>query len=150
MGGTTLAGSMPDPFHLAIPVHDIDAARAFYVDRLGCGVGRESDRWIDLDLYGHQVVVHLVEGYRGGPQGHSPVDGRQVPVPHFGVVLDPPDWQALADRLTAAGTDFVMEPTVRYRGRPGEQSTMFFLDPSGNALEFKSFQDRDRQLFAKQ
>ena len=136
------------PFHLAFPVHDLSAARAFYGGLLGCAEGRSSDRWIDFDLYGHQIVAHLDEAAR--PAGTTnPVDGHDVPVPHFGVVLTMTDWQALADRLTAAGVTFGIEPHIRFKGRVGEQATMFFRDPSGNALEFKAFAD-DSKLFAKE
>jgi extradiol dioxygenase family protein len=134
------------PFHLAFPVHDLAAARAFYGDLLGCPEGRSSDRWIDFDLYGHQIVAHLDEGARAADVS-NPVDGHDVPVPHFGVVLTMSDWQALADRLSAAGVAFGIAPHIRFRGQPGEQATMFFRDPSGNALEFKAFAD-DAMLFA--
>ena len=135
------------PFHLAFPVDDLAAARNFYGDVLGCSEGRSSDSWIDFNLFGHQIVAHRVE--RGGPTGDSnPVDGHDVPVPHFGVVLAPDDWNALAERLKRAGIRFVIEPHTRFPGQPGEQSTMFFLDPAGNALEFKAFQSLD-QLFAR-
>lgn len=139
-------------FHLAIPVDDLDAARTFYGEVLGCPRGRSAERWTDFDLYGHQLVVHLVadEADGGGDEairGTNPVDGDDVPVPHFGVLLTPPDWQALADRLRAAGIEFVIEPHTRFAGEVGEQSTMFFLDPAGNALEFKSFA-HDDQVFA--
>jgi len=133
------------PFHLAFPVHDLAQARAFYVDLLGCGVGRSSARWIDFDLRGHQIVAHLSDGGQHRPT--NPVDGDDVPIPHFGLVLDWDDWHSLADRLRAAGTAFVIEPRIRFQGQPGEQATMFLLDPSGNALEFKAFQDPG-QLFA--
>jgi uncharacterized protein len=134
------------PFHLAFPVHDLDAARAFYGGVLGCREGRSSDRWIDFDLYGHQIVTHLDEHAR--PAGASnPVDGHDVPVPHFGVVLTMDDWDALADRLRAAGVTFGIEPHIRFKGQAGEQATMFFYDPSGNALEFKAFAD-DAMIFA--
>lgn len=134
------------PFHLAFPVHDLAAARAFYGDVLGCREGRSSEQWIDFDLMGHQIVAHLDPGAR--PAGHSnPVDGHDVPVPHFGVVLTMDDWRALAQRVEAAGITFGIAPHVRFKGRPGEQATMFFRDPSGNALEFKAFAD-DAQLFA--
>lgn len=173
------------PFHLAFPVHDLDAARAFYAGVLGCAEGRSSNEWIDFDLYGHQVVAHLVrrdgaderdaelsqgslrnsgeDGFEFKPQGqkhagptnaghkpagHNQVDNKAVPVPHFGVVLEWDAWHALADRLRAAHTDFVIAPYVRFAGQVGEQATMFFLDPSGNALEFKAFRDPS-QLFAK-
>ena len=134
------------PFHLAFPVRDMAEARDFYTNVLGCGVGRTSDRWIDFDFYGHQVVAHLDEDYTAAaPTGA--VDGKSVPVRHFGVVLDWDDWHALADRLKARNTDFLIEPYIRFKGEVGEQATMFFTDPSGNALEFKSFKDPS-QLFA--
>lgn len=134
------------PFHLAFPVHDLGLARDFYVGLLGCGEGRSSDEWIDFDLRGHQIVAHLDSGMR--PAAHSnAVDGHDVPVPHFGVVLEWDDWHALADRLKAAGVRFGIEPYIRFVGQPGEQATMFFRDPSGNALEFKAFRDLG-QLFA--
>jgi extradiol dioxygenase family protein len=136
------------PFHLAFPVHDLEAARRFYGGTLGCLEGRSSDQWIDFDLYGHQIVTHLKPGMQASAAHHNPVDGHEVPVPHFGVVLEMDDWRALAERLKAAGTRFVIEPYVRFEGQVGEQATMFFLDPSGNALEFKAFKDRG-QLFAK-
>jgi len=136
------------PFHIAFPVQDLDAARHFYGTILGCAEGRSDTDWIDFDLYGHQIVAHRVDAPREQVVGHNPVDGHAVPVPHFGVVLPPAEWRALAERLTAAKVDFLIDPTVRFAGEPGEQSTMFFLDPSGNALEFKSFRDL-RQLFAK-
>ena len=138
------------PFHLAFPVHDLDAARAFYGETLGCLEGRSAPEWIDFDLFGHQIVAHL----KPGMQPHqadatsNAVDGHDVPVPHFGVVLAMADWQGLADRLTAAGTKFGIAPHIRFKGQPGEQATMFFRDPSGNALEFKAFADIG-QLFAK-
>jgi len=134
------------PFHLAFPVHDLAAARAFYGGTLGCPEGRSSDSWIDFDLFGHQIVAHLDPAAK--PVAVSnPVDGHHVPVPHFGVVLAMDAWQALADRVKAAGIAFGIEPHIRFVGQPGEQATMFFLDPSGNALEFKAFAD-DAQLFA--
>lgn len=135
------------PFHLAFPVHDLDAARAFYGGLLGCAEGRSDPHWIDFSLYGHQIVTHLDEGFVPRPL-INPVDGEQVPVPHFGVVLTMAAWQNLADRLTAAAVAFVIAPTIRFRGQVGEQATMFFQDPSGNALEFKAFASDD-QLFAK-
>jgi hypothetical protein len=136
------------PFHLAFPVHDLDAARAFYGGLLGCPEGRSSPEWVDFDLFGHQVVAHLApqECQRAAT---SAVDGDAVPVRHFGVVLPMAEWQSLADRLTAAGTRFIIEPHVRFKGLAGEQATFFFLDPSGNALEFKAFADLN-QLFARQ
>ena len=133
------------PFHLAFPVHDLAAARGFYGDLMGCAEGRSSDQWVDFDFYGHQIVAHL-DGERA-PAAHNPVDGHDVPVPHFGLVLSMTDWAVLADRLRAAGTAFIIEPTIRFRGKPGEQATMFLTDPSGNALEFKAFAD-DSALFA--
>ena len=134
------------PFHLAIPVHDVAAARDFYVGTLGCGVGRSAETWVDLDLYGHQLVCHHDPNVR--PPAHTnPVDGHDVPVPHFGVVLDWDDWEVLATRLETAGVRFGIAPYVRFKGQVGEQATMFFRDPSGNALEFKAFRDPD-QLFA--
>jgi len=135
------------PFHIAFPVDDLDAARHFYGNVLGCPEGRSSADWIDFNLYGHQIVAHRVDTPRARP-AHNPVDGHDVPVPHFGVVLPPAEWQALAGRLKAAGTNFVIEPHTRFPGQPGEQSTMFFHDPAGNALEFKAFADLE-QLFAK-
>jgi uncharacterized protein len=135
------------PFHLAFPVHDLDAARAFYGGVLGCGEGRSSDAWIDFDLYGHQIVAHLDEAARSAAMTNS-VDGHDVPVPHFGIVLTMPDWEALAQRLSEAGTLFGIAPHVRFKGQAGEQATMFFRDPSGNALEFKAFAD-DAMLFAR-
>ncbi len=130
------------PFHLAFPVNDLSAARAFYGGVLGCAEGRSSAEWIDFNFYGHQIVTHLVPG-SGGDAGSNPVDGHGVPVPHFGVVLTMEDWQILADRLRAAGTIFDIEPTIRFKGKPGEQATMFFRDPSGNALEMKAFASDD-------
>ena len=126
------------PFHLAVPVRDIAEARAFYGGVLGCREGRSAAEWVDFDFFGHQLVAHRVEGV-GSDAGGNPVDGHQVPVPHFGVVLDMAAWQALADRLAAAGTRFEIEPHVRFAGEPGEQATMFFRDPSGNAIEMKAF-----------
>ncbi|MBU6252275.1 MAG: VOC family protein [Alphaproteobacteria bacterium] len=134
------------PFHLAFPVHDLGAARAFYRGVLGCGEGRSSDHWIDFDLYGHQIVAHLDPQAKPITASNA-VDGHDVPVPHFGVVLTMEQWTALADRLTAAGTHFGIAPHTRFKGQPGEQATMFFYDPSGNALEFKAFAD-DSMLFA--
>ena len=141
------------PFHLAIPVDDIPAARAFYGDAMGCAEGRSDTDWVDFDFFGHQLVVHKVrdaaDGADAGPDaGANPVDGHQVPVPDFGIVLTMADWQALADRLTAAGTDFAIAPNIRFKGQPGEQATMFFRDPAGNALEMKAFAD-DSMLFAR-
>ena len=137
------------PFHLAIPVDDIEAARAFYGDVLGFGRGRSDTLWTDWNFRGHQVVTHQVGTGkpRDGVAGTNPVDGHDVPVPHFGLILTIPEFHKLADRLRAAGTAFVIEPYVRFAGRPGEQWTMFLLDPAGNALEFKAFAD-DNQVFA--
>ena len=135
------------PFHLAFPVHDLDSARAFYGGLLGCPEGRSSDRWIDYDFFGHQIVAHLDPAME--PRRHSnPVDGHDVPVPHFGIVLGMDEWRALSRKLRDAGLDFVIEPGIRFEGQPGEQATMFFLDPSGNALEIKAMRD-PAKLFAK-
>jgi extradiol dioxygenase family protein len=137
------------PFHIAFPVDDLAKARTFYGDTLGCPEGRSAPDWIDFNLFGHQIVAHLQSASEGKtPRGSNPVDGHDVPVPHFGVVLTMADWQSLADRLTEAGTRFVIEPHIRFKGQEGEQATMFFLDPAGNALEFKAFADFG-QLFAK-
>jgi extradiol dioxygenase family protein len=136
------------PFHIAFPVDDLDAARAFYGGTLGCPEGRSSAQWIDFDLFGHQIVAHLKPASSSNNRHHNPVDGHDVPVPHFGVVLPMKDWETLANRLQAAGTKFVIEPYIRFKGEVGEQATMFFLDPAGNALEFKAFADMG-QLFAK-
>lgn len=137
------------PFHLAFKVDDLQAARRFYGEVLGCPEGRSSETWIDFNLYGHQIVAHLVEGAGnyGQRRGGNLVDGHSVPVPHFGVVLPLAEWEELAARLKRAGVEFVIEPYTRFAGQPGEQSTMFLLDPAGNALEFKSFADPD-ELFA--
>ena len=134
------------PFHLAFPVHDLAAARAFYAGTLGCAEGRSSDTWIDFDLFGHQIVAHL-DPAATPVTVENAVDGHDVPVPHFGVVLAPVHWRALADRLAAAGVAFGIAPHTRFAGQAGEQSTMFFRDPSGNALEFKAFAD-DAMIFA--
>ncbi|MEM9065382.1 MAG: VOC family protein [Planctomycetota bacterium] len=138
---------MPQPFHLAFPVDDLATARDFYGRVLGCREGRSSDRWIDFDFYGHQIVAHLVEGdsrRSDADAGANAVDGHDVPIPHFGVVLTMEDWRILADRLVADDTEFIIEPYTRFEGEPGEQATMFFRDPAGNALEFKAFADPDR------
>jgi extradiol dioxygenase family protein len=134
------------PFHLAFPVHDLAAARAFYGDLLGCPEGRSSPEWVDFDLMGHQIVAHLAPAQEAAAR--NLVDGDDVPVRHFGVVLPMEEWQRLADRLRQAGVRFLHEPHVRFQGQVGEQATLFFLDPSGNALEFKAFADI-AQLFAK-
>ena len=138
---------MLNPFHLAIPVRELAAARAFYGNLLGCPEGRSSAEWVDFDFFGHQLVCHLVADSGSGVAAHNPVDGHDVPVPHFGLILTIPEFQTLADRLRAAGTEFVIEPYVRFEGQAGEQWTMFLLDPAGNALEFKAFAD-DGQVFA--
>jgi len=135
------------PFHLAFPVDDLARARAFYGGLLGCPEGRSSAEWVDFNFYGHQIVAHLAPN-ETGHRSTSAVDGNQVPVRHFGVILPMADWQSLADRLTRAGTKFVIEPHIRFKGQVGEQATMFFLDPCGNALEFKAFQDLS-QVFAR-
>lgn len=134
-------------FHLAFPVNDLSAAREFYGNVLGCEEGRSSERWIDFNLYGHQIVAHLAEG-SAGVKASNNVDADNVPVPHFGIVLPMDEWQQLADRLQKLEISFVIEPKIRFKGEVGEQATMFFLDPSGNALEFKSFADFS-QVFAK-
>ncbi len=136
------------PFHLAFPVHDLDSARAFYGGLLGCPEGRSAGDWIDFDFFGHQIVAHL-DPTMTPRRAHNPVDGHDVPVPHFGAVLAMAEWRDMATRLETAGTEFVIAPTVRFRGLPGEQATMFFLDPSGNALEIKAMAD-PANLFAKQ
>jgi extradiol dioxygenase family protein len=134
-------------FHLAFPVNDLTATREFYGNVLGCEEGRSSERWIDFNLYGHQIVAHLAEDSAGIKASNS-VDADNVPVPHFGIVLPMDQWQQLADRLRQNGVEFLIEPKIRFKGEVGEQATMFFLDPSGNALEFKSFADFS-QVFAK-
>ena len=138
--------SLP-PFHLAFPVDDLGAARRFYGELLGCREGRSAEEWIDFDLHGHQIVAHLAP--QSAPQrATNEVDGEHVPVPHFGIVLPMEEWKRLAERLKTAGVEFVIEPTVRFEGQPGEQATMFLLDPAGNALEFKAMAD-PAKLFAK-
>ena len=136
------------PFHLAIPVDDLAAARAFYGGVLGCAEGRSDAHWVDFDMMGHQLVVHLVPGWRGVAAGMNAVDGHDVPVPHFGVVLTLAGFDALAAHMTAAGAVFIHPPMTRFAGGPGEQRTMFLADPAGNALEFKAFAD-DAMLFAR-
>jgi len=135
------------PFHFAFPVDDLSAARRFYGDLLGCPEGRSADHWVDFDLHGHQIVAHLAPD-TVRRRTTNPVDGEDVPVPHFGLVLSMEQWKSLADRLESAGVDFVIPPTVRFKGEPGEQATMFLLDPAGNALEFKAMAD-PAELFAK-
>jgi extradiol dioxygenase family protein len=136
------------PFHIAFPVDDLAAARHFYGTVLGCPEGRSAETWIDFDLFGHQIVAHYKPRADAGAAHHNPVDGHDVPVPHFGVVLTLERWHVLAKRLQGAGVRFVIEPYIRFKGEVGEQATMFFLDPAGNALEFKAFADMS-QLFAK-
>lgn len=136
------------PFHLAVPVHDLAEARRFYGDLLGCAEGRSSPEWVDFDFFGHQLVAHLDTSGAARRPLHNAVDGKDVPVPHFGVVLEWDHWHALAAKLQQAGIRFGIEPGIRFRGQVGEQATMFFQDPSGNALEFKAFRDLS-QLFAK-
>jgi extradiol dioxygenase family protein len=140
------------PFHIAVQVRNLAEAREFYGTKMGLAEGRSSETWIDFDMFGHQFVVHV--NPQLGPHGtlsqeYNPVDGHGVPVPHYGVVLTIPQWEVLASRMRTVITEFVIEPTVRFKGRPGEQRTMFFRDPSGNALEFKAFEDIERSLFAK-
>ncbi|WP_250453773.1 VOC family protein [Caballeronia sp. ATUFL_M2_KS44] len=135
------------PFHLAFPVHSLAAARAFYGDLLGCPEGRSSNEWVDFNFYGHQIVAHLAPD-EVGHRSTSAVDGDAVPVRHFGAVLSIPQWEALAEKLKAAGTRFIIEPHIRFKGEVGEQATMFFLDPSGNAVEIKAFANM-ASLFAK-
>jgi len=138
--------SLP-PFHLAFPVNDLAAARRFYVELLGCPEGRSSDEWIDFDLHGHQIVAHFApEAVR--VRAGNRVDGEDVPVPHFGIVLPMEEWKTLASRLEDAGVEFVIAPAIRFEGESGEQATMFFLDPAGNALEFKAMAN-PANLFAK-
>ncbi len=140
-----MADSRP-PFHLAFPVDDLEQARGFFAGLLGCGIGRESDRWIDFDFFGHQITAHLADDRNS--QVHNPVDGDAVPVRHFGAILPWAEWESLAERLRAAGQAFLIEPKVRFRGQSGEQGTFFIRDPAGNALEFKSFREPAR-LFAR-
>ncbi len=140
------------PFHLAIQVRDIDEAREFYGKKMGLPEGRSAPEWVDWDLFGHQLVTHLNPqlGAEGSVSSiNNGVDGHGVPVPHFGVVLEFADWQALAERASQFVEEFIIEPYIRFKGQPGEQATMFFTDPSGNALEFKAFRDIEKQLFAK-
>jgi len=138
---------MNNLFHLAFPVHDLDAAREFYGGVLECREGRSSESWIDFELYGHQIVTHLVPGL-SGIRATNNVDADHVPIPHFGIIMRMEEWSELAKSLASHGVDFVIEPKIRFAGEPGEQATMFFLDPSGNALEFKAFSDFS-QVFAK-
>ena len=140
---------MLTPFHLAIPVDDLAAARRFYGEVFGCTEGRSCAAWVDFDFFGHQLVCHVVDAAGRRTAAHNPVDGHDVPVPHFGMVLEMRDWEALASRLAKADTKFAIKPHLRFQGQPGEQATMFLTDPSGNALEFKAFRDIAGQLFAK-
>jgi hypothetical protein len=155
MSAPSSTPSLP-PFHLAFPVRDIEETRRFYGELLGCRIGRSAERWVDFELHGHQISAHLRTGdaARGDADGagialHNPVDGHQVPVPHFGLILPWEDWRALAKRLREAEIEFVIEPYVRFEGEAGEQGTFFLLDPSGNALEFKSFKD-PAKIFASE
>lgn len=136
------------PFHVAVPVYDLNAARKFYRDVLGCEEGRSSDQWVDFNLFGHQFVIHYKPKNQNENLHFNPVDGHDVPVPHYGVVLAWSDWEMLAEKLKKYGIKFVIEPYIRFQGQVGEQATMFLLDPCGNALEFKAFKDIG-QLFAK-
>ncbi len=136
------------PFHLAVPVDDLKKARQFYGEFLGLEEGRSNESWIDWNFFGHQFVTHLKPREEIAKKIENPVDGHSVPVPHFGVVLEWQQWHDFAEKLKAGGVEFVIEPYVRFRGKTGEQATMFFFDPSGNALEFKAFKDIS-QLFAK-
>jgi uncharacterized protein len=133
------------PFHLAFPVKDLETTRKFYTEVLGCTVGRSADSWIDFDFYGHQISAHLVPEAINDRRS-SPVDGKNVPVSHWGVILEWRDWHVLSDKLAAVGTEFLISPYIRFQGEPGEQATMFFYDPSGNFMEFKSFKD-DSHIF---
>jgi extradiol dioxygenase family protein len=137
---------MKHPFHLAFPVSDLETARSFYLGVLGCTEGRSSDTWVDFNFYGHQIVAHLSNAAK--QTIHNPVDGKQVPVPHFGVILEWEEWHRLAEHLRSRNVTFVIEPYIRFKGQVGEQATMFVLDPDGNALEFKAFKDRSL-IFAR-
>ncbi len=143
---TTNPGPL-SPFHVAFAVHDLALARKFYGETLGCPEGRSADDWVDFNFFGHQIVAHLAPNEAGQAQRNA-VDGQGVPVRHFGIVLPMAQWDAMADRLRSVGTEFIIEPYVRFKGEPGEQATMFFLDPSGNAIEIKAFADI-ASLFAK-
>ncbi|MEQ8478968.1 VOC family protein [Fulvivirga sp.] len=137
---------MIQPFHLAFPVDNLEAAREFYVNVIGCKTGRSSDQWIDFDFFGHQVVAHLAPD-EVGIAATNKVDGDAVPVKHFGIILEMDQWEALSEKLVKLGIQFIIDPHIRFKGLPGEQATMFFLDPCGNALEFKAFKDKS-QIFA--
>ncbi|TCP24595.1 hypothetical protein EV195_10526 [Tenacibaculum skagerrakense] len=139
---------MIQPFHLAIPVQDLEKCRTFYRDVLECEEGRSSDHWVDFNFFGHQLVIHQKDDFSPTKAITNPVDGHDVPVPHFGVVLSWEDWTSLSEKLKSVGTKFIIEPTIRFKGKVGEQATMFFNDPENNALEFKAFKDMS-QLFAK-
>lgn len=139
---------MIQPFHLAIPVQDLEKCRTFYRDVLKCEEGRSSEHWVDFNFFGHQLVIHQKENYQPKKAITNPVDGHDVPVPHFGVVLTWSDWHSLSEKLKSINTKFIIEPTIRFKGKVGEQATMFFNDPENNALEFKSFKDMS-QVFAK-
>ncbi len=147
MQAPTTNPALMSPFHLAFPVHDLGLARKFYGELLGCPEGRSSEDWIDFNFYGHQIVAHLAP-YETSPAQRNAVDGHGVPVRHFGIVLPMAEWESMAIRLKAQGVEFVIEPYIRFNGEPGEQATMFFTDPSGNALELKAFGDITK-LFAK-
>lgn len=136
------------PFHVAIPVYDVELARAFYRDVIGCPEGRSDEKWVDFDMYGHQFVIHYKPKDSTTENHTNEVDGHNVPVPHYGVVLEWEDWEALADKLKSHNVKFVIEPYIRFKGQAGEQATMFFMDPCGNALEFKAFKDIN-MMFAK-
>lgn len=148
-----MSGRVCPPFHLAIPVVDLEASRRFYGELLQCPEGRSAERWVDFDFFGHQLVCHVTDEVTRQPpnarQASNPVDGHDVPVPHFGVVLEIEAWEQLAERLQRLGTRFVIAPHVRFADQPGEQRTMFLLDPSGNAIELKAFRDVAKQLFDK-
>ena len=139
---------MLNPFHLAIEVHDLNAAREFYVNILKCKEGRSDTLWIDFNFYGHQLVCHLNKKMKIADTSNN-VDGNEIPIPHFGVVLNMSDWNIIADQLVSFNIDFIVEPYIRFKGLPGEQATMFFCDPSGNSIELKAFKDIKRQLFKK-
>ena len=135
------------PFHVAIPVHDLELARKFYRDVIGCAEGRSDEKWVDFNFFGHQFVIHYKERNDSNQNAFNPVDGHDVPIPHYGLVLEWSDWEILRDKLVSEGVRFIIEPHIRFEGKVGEQATMFLLDPCGNALEFKSFKDFS-QIFA--
>jgi len=142
------------PFHLAIPVHDLERAKDFYGSLLGCDEGRSSESWVDYNFFGHQLVCHhssstIQSGLENLQNNNNQVDGHGVPIPHFGIVMEMHDWKVLRDKLIAGGIEFVLDPMIRFEGKAGEQATMFLLDPSGNALEFKAFQNITKELFQK-